>query len=173
MSFDHRNADRPRVRGVLASILLFTAGQMIGAWAGKKEQNAPAAQNTLGRRWMMFLQKRVEHVFLCCVLRVNRARKRGRRFTCKQNARAVRFNVIEGHQMLPRARFQASRWALLNPAGGEWSRTDSRGQVLRNQPSAIGHGHNDVRWMRMFMFRRRNPKAIDLQKCNGFEGKTY
>ena len=82
-------------------------------------------------------------------------------------------HVIEGHQMLPRARFQASRWALLNPAGGEWSRTDSRGQVLRNQPSAIGHGHNDVRWMRMFMFRRRNPKAIDLQKCNGFEGKTY
>ena len=73
--------------------------------------------------------------------------------------------------MLPRARFQASRWALLNPAGGEWSRTDSRGQVLRNQPSAIGHGHNDVRWMRMFMFRRRNPKSIDLQKCNGFERK--
>ena len=41
---------------------MFTAGQKIEARARKKEQNAPAAQNTFGRRWMMFLQKRVEHV---------------------------------------------------------------------------------------------------------------
>ena len=83
-----RNYGVRRRRGGVGYVYRWTKNE---ARAGKKEQNAPAAQNTFGRRWMMFLQKRVEHVFLCCVLRVNRARKRGRRFTCKQNARALRF----------------------------------------------------------------------------------
>ena len=53
----HEHSDLHVIAGsedVEAGWDMFTAGQIISARTRMKEQNAPAAQNTLGRRWMLF-----------------------------------------------------------------------------------------------------------------------
>ena len=116
------------------------------------------AGNSLGRRWILFLQKKVEHVKSDCR---------------KHSILPILFNPIApagwgsrfpvGIAQPSAGRAGAGGSNEIRRTSGGVKNAHRWAEIRRRQPSTLGHEHKYVRWMHMRMYRRSNPKAAGFQ----------